>query len=445
MAAMRRHDDAAMDAADPAQAPPSSESADIVRRAKAREGAGMRSFLDDPPFVWERASGAVIEDADGRRFVDLYASFAVAAVGHQHPRVVEAVRRQAGELMHCSSAYPSRVRAEFYEALTSIALPEHERALPAITGSMANEIALAIARVRRPAGAVIAFEGGYFGRSFGTVGYAGKARYRDALAVPAQAQFVPFPDAGDGPDATAVTIDAIERLVGRAGGVGAPAAVLVEPVQGNGGVVVPPLDFLPALRSVCDRTGALLIVDEIQAGCGRTGRMWAIEHSGVVPDLMTVGKGIGGGLAAAAVLGTEEAMSVLAPDAYSSTFLTNNLNLAASVAAIGVLRDDDLPARAARLAAEIGDGHVAAIGALPGVGTVRSTGLWYGIRFVDVDGRPDERRAAAVVAAARAQGVVVGRGGYDDEVVKISPPLVIDEADLAAALDVLGTVIRTTS
>ncbi|MGI8450054.1 MAG: aminotransferase class III-fold pyridoxal phosphate-dependent enzyme, partial [Streptosporangiaceae bacterium] len=108
----------------------------------------------------------------------------------------------------------------------------------------------------------------------------------------------------------------------------------------------------PGLRALCDRTGALLIVDEIQAGCGRTGRMWATEHSGVVPDLMTIGKGIGGGLAVAAVLGTDEAMSVLEPDAYSSTFLTNNLNLAASVAAIGVLCDEDLPARAAAPAGE---------------------------------------------------------------------------------------------
>lgn len=420
---------------------PETGARDVVRRARSREGAGMRSFIEDPPFVWERAAGAHIDDADGRRYVDLYAAFAVAAVGHQHPRVVDAVRRQAGELMHCSSAYPSRVRADFYEALASIALPEHPRILPAITGSMANEAALTIARMRRPGAPVVAFEGGYLGRSFGTVGYAGKARYREAVGVPAHAQFAPYPDANDGPEALALTLTALERLVDRAGGVGPPAAIIVEPVQGNGGVVVPPDGFLPALRALCDRTEALLIVDEIQAGCGRTGRMWATEHSGVVPDLMTIGKGIGGGLAVAAVLGTDEAMSVLEPDAYSSTFLTNNLNLAASVAAIGILRDEDLPARAAQLAGDIADDKIALIASMPGVGVARAKGLWYGLPIVDDDGGPDARRASAISAAARERGVIVGRGGYHDEIVKVSPPLVIERDDLASALDTLAAVV----
>jgi 4-aminobutyrate aminotransferase-like enzyme len=430
MPATTRRDDAAMQAVDPQ---------DVVARMRTWEGAGLRSFLDDPPLVVERASGATIEDADGRRYTDLYAAFAVAAVGHQHPVVVDAVRRQAGELMHCSSAYPSRVRAEFYEALGSIAMAGHTKILPAITGSMANETALAIARVRRPEGPVVAFEGGYLGRSMGTVGLAGKTRYREALGVPAAARFVPYPDANDGAPATASTVAAIERVVADAG---PPSAIVVEPVQGNGGVLVPPTDLLPALREICDRTGALLIVDEIQAGCGRTGRMWATEHSGITPDLMTVGKGIGGGLAAAAVLGTEDAMSVLTPDAYSSTFLTNNLNLAAAVAAIGVLRDDDLPARAARLAAQVADARAAAIAARPGVGPLRATGLWYGFPIVGADGEPDPARARTIVSAAREAGIIVGRGGHHEEVVKVSPPLVIEDDALGAALDVLETVIE---
>jgi 4-aminobutyrate aminotransferase-like enzyme len=417
--------------------------AEIVARMRDLEGAGMRSFLEDPPFVWERASGARITDVDGREYIDLYASFAVAAVGHQHPRVVEAVRRQAELLMHCSSAYPSPVRAEFYEALASIAPTGATRMLPAITGAMANEIALVIARIRRPSGSVIAFEGGYFGRSVGTVGFAGKALYRERLGVPPSAQFVPFPDATRDADASA-TLAQIDRLLGRAGGVGQPAAILLEPVQGNGGVVIPPADLLPGLRAMCDRSGALLIVDEIQSGCGRTGRMWATQHSEVAADLTTVGKGIGGGLAVAAVYGTDEAMSVLDPDAYSSTFLTNNLNQAAAVAAIGVLRDEDLPGRAERLGRELLPSRLDTIARLEGVGPLRSIGLWAGIPLRDAEGRPDGERAARVVRAARAAGVVVGRGGYDDEVVKVSPPLVIDDDDLARALDRLADVIDTT-
>jgi 4-aminobutyrate aminotransferase-like enzyme len=420
-----------------------SRATEVVARMRDLEGAGMRSFLDDPPFVWKRASGARITDVDGREYVDLYASFAVAAVGHQHPLVVEAVRRQAGVLMHCSSAHPSPVRAAFYEALASIAPEGASRMLPAITGAMANEIALAIARVRRPGAPVIAFEGGYFGRSVGTVGYAGKTAYRERLGVPASAQFVPFPDRSRDVDASAA-LSQIDRLLGRAGGVAAPAAILLEPVQGNGGVVIPPPDLLPGLRAICDRTGALLIVDEIQSGCGRTGRMWASQHAGVTADLMTVGKGIGGGLAVAAVYGTDEAMSVLDPDAYSSTFLTNNLNQAAAVAAIGVLRDEDLPGRAERLGREILASRLAALAGIHGVGTPRVIGLWAGIPLHDAEGMPDGGRAARVVQAARAAGVVVGRGGYDDEVVKVSPPLVIDEDDLAGALDRLADVLDTT-
>ena len=414
---------------------------EVIRRAKTYEGAGMRSFIEEPPFVWERAEGARIVDADGRSYVDLYGAFAVAAVGHQHPRVVEAVRRQAGELMHCSSAYPSRIRADFYESLASIALPSHVRFLPAITGAMANEAALAVARVRRPGAPILAFEGGYLGRSFGTVGLAGKARYREAVGVPAMAQFAPFPDENDGEDALSLSLAVIDRMVDSAGGLGPPACVVVEPIQGNGGVVVPPSGFLPALREICDRTGALLIVDEIQAGCGRTGLMWATQHTDVAPDLMTVGKGIGGGLAVAAVLGTEDAMSVLEPDAYSSTFLTNNLNLAAAVAAIAVLNDEGLPARGARLATEVADERVSAIAGKASVGPLRHKGLWYGLPIRDPAGSPDPGRASEIAFAARARGVIVGRGGYQNNVLKISPPLVIEDDDLASALEVLAEVV----
>lgn len=403
----------------------------------------MRTFVDERPFVWERASGATIEDADGRRYTDLFAGFAVAAVGHQHPAVVEAVRRQAGELMHVPSAHPSRVRAAFYEAIATIAPPGLDRVLPAITGAMANEVAISIARVRRPGAPIVAFEGGYHGRSIGTVGFAGKARYREALGVEPQAHFLPFPDAGDtGPEPVLASLDS---LAGPGGELEIPAAVLVEPVLGNAGVVVPSPGFLAGLRSFCDRTGALLIVDEIQSGCGRTGKMWAIEHAGIVPDLMTVGKGIGGGVAVAAVLGRPDAMTILREDAYSSTFLTNGLTLAAAAAAIGVIRGQGLPARAARLAAEVADPRLESLRRAPGIGAVRSLGLWYGIRFVDAIGEPDPARAARVVLDAREAGVVVGRGGLHEEVVKISPPLVIGDDELGTALDRLVDVVGGTT
>lgn len=413
-----------------------SEAARIAERLRRHEGGGLRSFAETPPLVWAKAQGCHVEDADGKRYLDLYGGYAVAAIGYSHPRVVAAIRAQAETLMHCPSAHPSRVRAEFYEALAAIAPTGLDRFLPAVTGAMANEMAVLLAKKRRPQGALIAFTGGYFGRSVGTVGLAGKAKYREAIGLPAAAQFVPFPyPLRHGARATDATMAALEALAAPGGGAGEIAAVILEPIQGNGGVVIPPADFLPRLRQFCDRTGALLVLDEIQSGCGRTGRMWASEHAGVTADLMTVGKGIGGGLAVAAVLGTAESMS-WQPDSYSSTFLTNNLNLAAAVAAIEVLRSEQLAARAAA----IGPGGLAqlrrGLEGLKGLRELRGVGLWYAAELEDA------AWAGRAVRLARERGVLVGRSGYDDNVVKVSPPLVIGEGDLNEGLGVLAAAIR---
>ena len=413
-----------------------SEGARIAERLRRHEGGGLRSFAETPPLVWEKAQGCHVEDADGKRYLDLYGGYAVAAIGYSHPRVVAAIRAQAETLMHCPSAHPSRVRAEFYEALSAIAPAGLDRFLPAVTGAMANEMAVLLAKKRRPQGTLIAFTGGYFGRSVGTAGLAGKAKYREAIGLPAAAQFVPFPyPLRHGARATDATMAALEALAAPGGGVGEIAGVILEPIQGNGGVVIPPADFLPRLRQFCDRTGALLVLDEIQSGCGRTGRMWACEHAGVTPDLMTIGKGIGGGLAVAAVLGTTESMS-WKPDSYTSTFLTNNLNLAAAVAAIEVLRSEQLAARAAA----IGPGGLAQLRRgledVKGLRELRGIGLWYAAELEDA------AWAGRAVRLARERGVLIGRSGYDDNVVKMSPPLVIGEGELKEGLGVVASAIR---
>ena len=226
------------------------------------------------------AEGCHVEDADGKRYLDLYGGFAVAAIGYGHPQGGGGDPRSGRPtLMHCPSAHPSRVRAEFYEALAAIAPAGLDRFLPAVTGAMANEMAVLLARKRRPRARIIAFTGGYFGRSMGTVGLAGKAKYREAIGLPAAAQFVPFPyPLRHGARATDATMPALEALAAPGGRAGEIAAVILEPIQGNGGVVIPPADFLPRLRQFCDRTGALLILDEIQSGCGRTGRHVGLEQ-----------------------------------------------------------------------------------------------------------------------------------------------------------------------
>ncbi len=321
---------------------PGPRAARIIERMRAVEGAGPRTGADDPPLVVETATGSTLTDPDGNRFVDLAGSFAAATIGHGHPAVVAAVRDQVGRLSHVSSASISEARVAFEEALVAIAPAGLDRVLLGLSGSDANDTALKLARTLTGRHEVIAFSGGYFGRGSGVIGLNGKARMRAAVGRDADAHFLPYPypyrwplGPGDGAGEMALAL-VRHALEDPASGIGPVAAVVVEPVQGNGGVVIPPDGFLAGLRELCDRHGAVLIFDEVQCGFGRTGRTWAAEHWNVVPDLMTVGKGIGGGLALSAVVGRAAFMAHWTPGTHTSTFMGNAVNLAAGRAAIGV-------------------------------------------------------------------------------------------------------------
>ena len=425
----------------------SSES--VRERIRALEGTGMRTFWEPEPLVWARTEGSHVWDADGRAFLDLYAGFAVANVGYCHPRVTEAIARQAGLMTHCPSAAPSEVRAELYERIAAIAPRSLDRVLLAVTGAMANEVAVQLARSATGRRNVITFSGTYPGRTVGAVRYAGKHAYREQLGIAADAHFVPFPDpyrspwAGEG-DPAEVALGLLEAaLTDPASGVEPPACVLLEPIQGNGGVVVPPDGFLHGLRELCDRTGTLLVFDEIQCGFGRSGRMWASEHEDVVPDLMTVGKGIGGGLALAGLLGRAELMTTWEPDAVTSTFLANTLNAAAGCAAIDVLREEGLVGRSAELGAKALARLSSDLAEQPTVGDVRGRGLFLGIDLVQdrTSREPDAELAGRLQRALRERGVLVGRGGRHGNVLVLAPPLVIEEEALDGGLDAIVEVL----
>ncbi len=421
----------------------------VCDRIRALEGSGMRTFSDPEPVVWERTEGARVWDADGREYLDLYAGFAAATVGYCHPRVTEAIVRQAQTMTHCPSAAPSAVRAALYERLVGLAPPGLDRVLLACTGALANETAVQLARAATGRHGVITFGGTYVGRSVGTVRYAGRHAYREQLGVPSDAQFLPFPDsyrspwAGGRDPGEAVLALLEELLTDPASGVERPACVLLEPIQGNAGVVIPPLGFLQALRRLCDRVGVLLVFDEIQCGFGRSGRTWACDHDGVVPDLLTIGKGVGGGLALGAVLGREDVMTTWGADAITSTFLTNALNAAAACAAIDVLREERLAERSAELGTRLLGQLTDALSTNERVGEVRGRGLFVGIELVTdrVTETPDPDHAGHVVAALRERGVLVGRGGRYRNVVKLSPPLVIDEQSLDAGTTAILEVL----
>jgi 4-aminobutyrate aminotransferase len=441
--------------AEPATAPrivtpyPGPEARRIIERMRAVEGAGPRTGGTDDPLVVAEAHGATLVDPDGNEFVDLAASFAAANVGHSHPEVVDAIRDQAGRMSHVSSAFTSGPRVAFEETLLEIAPAGLDRVLLGLSGADANDTALRLARSYTGRREVIAFSGGYFGRSSGVIGLNGKAVQRVRVARDADAHFLPYPypyrwpigapeEAGE--QALALVRHALEDP---ASGVGPVAAIVVEPVQGNGGVVIPPDGFLHGLRELCDRHGVVLVFDEIQAGFGRTGRLWAAEHSGVVPDLMTVGKGIGGGMALSAVVGRQGFMGHWPAGTHTSTFMGNAVNLAAGRAAIEVMRRDRLWERSERIGAALRD-SLAVLADSPQVGEVRGLGLFIGIELVtdDASRAPDPARANAIRRAAFERGVLVGIAGHADNVLKICPPLTIDERLLDAAVSVLVESIK---
>ena len=422
----------------------------IIARMRAIEGAGPRTAGADDPLVVDEALGSVITDPDGNRFVDLGASFAATTIGHSHPAVVAAIRDQAGRAAHVSSAATSETRVAFEEALLDISPPGLDRILLGLTGSDANDTALKLARTATGRREVIAFSGGYFGRGSGVIGLAGKAAVRAAVGRETDAHFLPYPypyrwplgapeTAGDG--ALALVRHAIEDP---ASGIGPVAAIVLEPVQGNGGVIIPPAGFLAGLRELCDRHGIVLIFDEIQSGFGRTGRVWAAEHWDVVPDLMTVGKGVGGGSAVSAVVGRAAFMSHWTPGAHTTTFMGNAVSLAAGRAAIGVLRDEGLADRSASLGARVLEQLSAALTDDPHVGEIRGRGLFIAVEIVaDRDSRaPDARRATAIRRWAFERGVLLGGGGHHENVVKICPPLTIEPDLLDAAIELTIDAIK---
>jgi 4-aminobutyrate aminotransferase-like enzyme len=430
---------------------PGPKAAALIERMRAVEGAGLRTGAGDP-LVVERASGSVLVDPDGNEFTDLAGSFAAATIGHSHPDVAAAVAGQIGVASHVSSAAISEQRVGFEEDLLSIAPRGLDRVLLGITGSDANDIALRLARSRTGRREILAFAGAYHGRAGGVVGVSGKTAFRSRVGRDAEAHFLPYPDPyrwprelGGAERAAEAALELVRQAMEDPGsGVGPLAAVIVEPVQGNGGIVIPPDGFLEGLRALCDAHDVLLIVDEIQSGFGRTGRMWAAEHWGVVADLMTVGKGIGGGLALSAVVGRHEAMSHWPSGTHTSTFLGNAVNLAAGRAAIGVMCRDRLWERSARLGEELLERLRSGLADVPAVGDVRGLGLFIGIELVrDRETRePDPERSAAVRRAAFERAVIVAAAGRYENVIKISPPLTIEEDRARAAVDVVIEAVR---
>lgn len=407
-------------------APPGPASRAASRRLAASEAPGVNTLGDDegPAVVWQEALGANVLDVDGNRYIDLTAGFGVAAIGHRHPRVVAAVAEQATRLLHGLgdvAAHPARIALA--ERLVALAPVDDARVHFAISGADAVEIALktALAATGRPG--VVAFSPGYHGVTLGALAATSRAAFRDPFAAYLHPHVTHLPFAG-APEQLAAALAA--RPIG---------AVVVEPVVGREGVLVPPVGWLGEIAALARRGGALFVADEVFTGFGRTGRLFAVEHDGVRPDLLCCGKALGGGLPIAAVVGERRWMEVWRTPGealHTATFLAHPLACAAALAALDVLADEGLVARATHGEALLGTPLRTLAAGRPTIRAVRGIGwLW----ALELD---SPARARSVVRAARRRGLLLLSGGASGDVVQLAPPLAIALSQLEQALSLLA-------
>ncbi|MCC6628038.1 MAG: aminotransferase class III-fold pyridoxal phosphate-dependent enzyme [Chloroflexi bacterium] len=402
------------------------------------------------PIVVDHALGAELWDEEGRRYLDFTAGIAVCNTGHCHPRVVAAVREQAGKALHVqANIYRHRPMIDLAAALTRLLPPELDQVFFGNSGAEAIEGALKLAKAatRRPA--IIAFKGAFHGRTAGAMALTTskvKVRAHHEPHLPG-VYFAPFPNVYRSttpadPDAVAAACLAeLQTVFDTMVHPEDVAAIIVEPVQGEGGYIVAPPAFLRGLRVLCDQHGILLIFDEIQSGFGRTGRLFAFEHSGVRPDILCLAKGIASGLPLSAIVAGAATFGHWAPGAHGSTYGGNPVACAAGRATLAVIEEERLAERAARLGERLMAGLRALQRQHPVIGDVRGLGLMVGVEFVRPDGTPDGVAMKRVQTGCRERGLLLLSAGAYEQVIRWMPPLVATEQQIDEALAIFGAAL----
>ena len=424
---------------------PGPRSQELLARMAAAVAAGVGHTA---PIKAVAAGGGVVVDADGNSLIDLGSGIAVTTVGNAHPKVVEAVQAQVARFTHtCFMISPYDSYVAVAEALNRITPGDHEKKSALFnSGAEAVENAVKIARKHTKKQAVVAFDHGYHGRTNLTMALTAKSMpYKSGFGPFASEIYraplsYPFRDGLSGADAARRAISVIEKQVGADN----LAAVVIEPIQGEGGFIVPADGFLPALVEWCRANGVVFVADEIQTGFARTGAMFASEGFGIVPDLITTAKGIAGGLPLAAVTGRAEIMDASHAGGLGGTYGGNPVACAAALASIEVFETENLSQRAR----EVGDILVSRLTAMqaddPRIGDVRGRGAMVAAEFVDpATGDPDAALTAAVAKECIARGVIVLTCGTYGNVIRFLPPLSIGDDLLNEGLDVLADVLAT--
>jgi 4-aminobutyrate aminotransferase len=409
------------------------------------------SYTRSYPLVAKKGTGALIEDVDGNVFLDFAAGIAVCSTGHCHPHVVEAIQKQAGELIHMSGT------DFYYESMTTLAdrlsksapMKGPHRVYYGNSGTEAVECAMKLARYHTKRPHIIAFYNAFHGRTMGALSLTAskpQQRRRFMPLVPGVTH-VPYPHSyrrPEGTDAKQYAIDCARFIEDKVFKTTVPpeecAAIILEPVQGEGGYVPAPKEFLQEIRSICDRHGIMMVCDEVQSGAGRTGKMWAVQHSGVEPDIITSAKGIASGMPLGVVITKAEVMDWV-PGSHASTFGGNPVCIASALATLDILENEAI-ANAAKIGDYMKQRIQTWVGKYEIVGDVRGMGLMIGIEIVK------DKKSKAVAGKERDRIVdqlCFERGvlmlGCGETTIRLSPPLIITKEQADIAMDVLEECI----
>jgi acetylornithine aminotransferase len=377
--------------------------------------AVMMNNYGTPPVALARGEGAVVTDVDGKTYVDLLGGIAVNVLGHQHPAIIEAVTNQMTTLGHTSNLYATEPGVALAEELVALLGADAvARVFFCNSGTEANELAFKLTRLTGRT-KLVAAQGAFHGRTMGSLALTGQPTKQAPFApLPGEVTFVPYGDT-----------DALAGTVGDD-----TAAVFLEPIMGEGGVVVPPEGYLAAAREITSRHGALLVLDEVQTGMGRTGTFFAHQHDGITPDVVTLAKGLGGGLPIGACLAVGPVADLLTPGLHGSTFGGNPICTAAALAVLRVLADDNLIRHAEVLGKSVREG-IEKLGH-PLIDHVRGRGLLWGLVLT-------APRAKDAEAAARDAGFLVNAAAAD--VIRLAPPLIVTEAQIDGFIDALPRIL----
>ncbi len=408
---------------------PDTLQASVVRKYAEHVNPSLARLMNFAGFGVEvRAEGCYIWDHEGRKYLDCLGGYGVFTLGHRHPKVVEAVKKQLDEIPLSSKVFFSPKQAVLAEKLAEISPEGLDFAFFVNSGAESVEAALKFAKGATGRPKIVSTTGGFHGKTTGALAVTGRDKYREGFEpLMPGCVFVPYGDA----DAAAQAIDETT------------ACMIVEPLQGEGGIKVPPAGYLKALREACDKAGALLVLDEVQTGLGRTGRMFGCNHDGVSPDIMTLAKALGGGvMPIGATLGTPavwEAVFGQNPLRHTSTFGGNPLACAAGIAAVEVIQSEGLALRAASVGDRLMQGLRQVQTAHPGlIGDVRGRGLMVGVEFT-----MDEVGELAIAQMTK-RGLVAAYTLNNPRVIRFEPPLIITESQVAFAVETFGEAVAET-